>query len=311
MFSIKPRNSLAIKRIFFRALSVPTVLYCLIFNTHALSEEDPNAVLDDTAKTTSVIQPSMASNQNIEVTRIKQLIKLNLLNDIDWLDETEQTPFIFREALNSDTKVTTNTAVITVTSTAKDFADIGTMSEIAKALPLAGRPTLHMLNPINFSRDIDSIDEPELDDLSKIPPKSVEIPDYLSSAGPKGITEAIEFIKGENIRWAMVVSDQYNAMSAIQACINNPETTTALILWKTQDLAFSQEVLNALSESRISVLEVLPNSISRETKLRRQLMFNKARFGKHYQITTIPDPEPSYEFSYKRIRAWIEKSFIE
>lgn len=123
------------------------------------------------------------------------------------------------------------------------------------------------------------------------------------------IASSINYLTEKEIRAVAFVVENLNATIAVEAAIQQADTTSALVLWHVDAKQLDSDLLEKLLERRMSILDIVDHKLSPTDKKQRIRRFKLAGFDKDYKLVTAPHGNAGISHSQQRIRHWLETGF--
>lgn len=118
-----------------------------------------------------------------------------------------------------------------------------------------------------------------------------------------------EFLQSKDIQAVTFVAENLTTKTAIEASLQQKDRVSGLVLWQVDLSELPMEQLKKLSESRITLLDIVYYDISPEEKTERIRLFKMAGFDNDYHLITSPYGQAGFAQSQRRVRQWLESSF--
>lgn len=105
-----------------------------------------------------------------------------------------------------------------------------------------------------------------------------------------------------------LISGTEHIEQAIQIAIERQVFVSGLVLWQVEASNLDWQKMDALKDSRISLLDVAPAQLDKRARLQRKHQFALAGFVDDYRQINLSDSTPA-DSAAKRVRRWLEDEF--
>lgn len=276
-------------------------------------------------QTTENIEPQTAIVNPQQLQMQELAAKLNP-SELFWLGENDDTFIaLYRPALKPS-----QMAVILLPDSLHKLVQQNVLKTLYTELPEKGWSTLHIALPTTLEKptltvDVNKDSEPNAetsaeDTANTKQDEAIENPPVkedtfadrkkaVDRAALKRIGSGINFLLEKDAKAITLVAENLSAPWSIATAIQEKDRISGLVLWQVNDAQFDQELLKELSDSRITILDIVDQSVPAEAKAQRIRRFKLAGFEDDYRQITSPYGPIGIEHSQRRVRQWLETGF--
>ena len=215
-------------------------------------------------------------------------------------------------------------AILLMPDRLHSMAQHNLLSELYQALPEHGWSTYYLAMPAHVDNLIATTEQNSADGSTKDSFEASTENSANKSANKQTTTShteqrkeialariasSINYLTEKEIRAVAFVVENLNATIAVEAAIQQADTTSALVLWHVDAKQLDSDLLEKLLESRMSILDIVDHKLSPSDKKQRIRRFKLAGFDKDYKLVTAPHGNAGISHSQQRIRHWLEIGF--
>ncbi len=131
----------------------------------------------------------------------------------------------------------------------------------------------------------------------------------LDKAANQRIEISSRFLRDKGARSVTYIAENNSAHRALNASINNKDSTSGLVLWRVDLNHLPIERLKTLVESRITLLDIADQTMTPKQKAARKRHFQMAGFTDDYRLIQVPVEAAGIPYASRRIRQWLETEF--
>lgn len=252
-----------------------------------------------------------ATDAKTELLTMQKLAPSFDSEELHWLGDGDQA-FI---SLHRPALEPSQMALILLANSPADMAKVNFLSEIYYDLPEFGWSTLLMPMPIQQEQafaersaaasagtSTESASDTESENAT--PDKDATLQTALLR-----LEKSIDFLVEKERRAVALVADNLNVNAAIEVATEQGDRASAMVLWQVETSQLNRAKLEALLDTRISILDIIDHRISEDEKKQRIRIFRLAGYSNDYRLITTPSGQPGVAHSVRRIRHWLETSF--